>query len=356
MTLTERLPVDLQVALVIAAAVVVLAIPASGVVPQFYVGLLISVMILALFATSFNLLYGYTGLLTFGHAAYFGVAGYTLALAIHGQLGLPEVFQSFFPALVLAVVVAGVFAAAFGYLCVQRGEIYFAMLTLAFNMMLYEVIFTWDDFTGGSDGVTLLIPPIHLGGFELNLLNTGAFYYLTFAFLVVSYLLLWRIVNSPYGELLIAIRENPERAEMVGVNVTRYQLSAFVIAGLFAGLAGSLFAVRTFIVTPDMLHWSMSSEPVLMTLLGGPGAFLGPTIGAFLFVMLEQFLSTITQFWQFGLGVILVPLVLFAPGGVVSLLRDDEGDLRSGVDVRAYLTGLIGSGVEGETAERDRHE
>jgi branched-chain amino acid transport system permease protein len=150
----------------------------------------------------------------------------------------------------------------------------------------------------------------------------------------------------------MAIRENPERAELIGIHVTRYQLSSFVIAGMFAGFAGALFAVRNFIVTPDMLHWSTSAEPVLMTLLGGPGAFLGPTLGAFLFVALEQVLSRITDYWQFGLGVILVPIVLFAPGGVMSLLRE-QADISTSIDPRHYFGDTSGNQSSQEGNKND---
>jgi len=331
--------------------VFMLVLPFTGLLSEFYLGLVISAMVLALFALSFNLLFGYTGMLSFGHAAYFGTGAYTLALALDGQLGfLPSAFESFLPALVLAVVVAAVVALVLGYLCVQRGDIYFAILTLALSMMLYETIYTWNDFTGGSDGVTVLVEPIELPGVTLNLIDTATFYYLTLAILVVSMVLIWRLINSPYGELLLSIRENPERATMIGVPVKRYQLSAFVIAGTFAGLAGTLFAVRTFIVTPHTLHWSMSAEPVMMTLLGGPSAFVGPIIGAVMFVGLEQVLSNVTEYWQFGLGLLIVPIVLFFPDGLVGILRGDSGGI---VDVRDYLRGLVG---DDPTVEEDTHE
>lgn len=354
MSVADRLTASRELAAVTVVGVILLLLPLTGLVPQYYLGLTISAMVLALFAMSFNLLFGYTGLLSFGHAAYFGTGAYTLALILDGRIEfLPEALQSFVPAVLLAVLVAGVVAVVFGYLCVQRGDIYFAILTLAFSMMLYEVVFTWNDFTGGSDGITILVAPIELGGLTINLLDTVTFYYLTLALLVVSLALLWRLVNSPYGELLISIRENPERATMIGVPVKRYQLSSFTIAGLFAGLAGTLFAVRTFIVTPGNLHWSMSAEPVLMTLLGGPSAFFGPVVGALMFVGLEQALTNVTEHWQFGLGLILIPIVLFFPDGVMGLLRGDEGKLR-GIDPRSYVRRTVDS--DETTLEREHDD
>lgn len=362
MNVTDRVTGSRGVQATATIGLLVAILPLTGLVSEFYLGLLISAMVLALFATSFNLLFGYTGLLSFGHAAYFGAGAYTLALVLDGRVTfLPAMFESFVPAMILAVLAAGVLALVLGFFCVRRGEIYFAILTLAFSMMVYEVVFTWNDFTGGSDGVTVLPTPIELGPLTVNLQNTATFYYLTFVLLVGSLALMWRLVNSPYGELLIAIRENPERATMIGVPVERYQLSSFVIAGLFAGLAGTLFAVRTFIVTPDTLHWSMSAEPVLMTLLGGPSSFLGPVVGALLFVGLEQVLSNVTEHWQFGLGLLLIPIVLFFPDGITGLIRGDSRGLEK-LDLRSYLgdasagegTTTEGTTTEGTTIEEDR--
>lgn len=337
MSVTDRFTGSRAVLATAAIGFLVAILPLTGLVSEFYLGLLISAMVLALFATSFNLLFGYTGLLSFGHAAYFGAGAYTLALALDGRITfLPGMFESFVPAVILGVFVAGVLALVLGFFCVQRGDIYFAILTLAFSMMVYETMFAWNDFTGGSGGVTVLPTPIELGPLTMNLQTTVTFYYITFVLLVVSLAILWRLVNSPYGELLIAIRENPERATMIGIPVERYQLSSFVIAGLFAGLAGTLFAVRTFIVTPGTLHWTMSAEPVLMTLLGGPGSFLGPIVGALVFVGLEQVLSNVTEHWQFGLGLLLIPIVLFFPEGITGLIRGERGGLER-LDPRSYL-------------------
>lgn len=325
---SSRLKVVVSVALLVFGVLPLVAYDAVG---EYIFGLLITVMILTIFAMSFNLLFGYTGLLSFGHAAYFGVAAYVLGIFLSGNVeSIPDVFGSIIPAAVLAVLAAMVFATIFGILCVQRGEIYFAMLTLAFNMMLYQVAFQWDDLTGGANGITVSPPPLELAGVTVNFLDTVTFYYLTFSILIVTLAVLWRLVHSPYGALLIAIRENPERAEMIGVPVKRYQLSSFIVAGTFAGIAGVLFSIRNFIVTPNTLHWSMSAEAVLITLLGGPSSFFGPAIGAFVFVFLEEALTSVTEHWQIGLGLILIPIVLFVPGGLVGLVTGDaRGQLRS---------------------------
>lgn len=320
----SKLRVLIAFAVLILGVLPLVAMKALG---EYTIGLLITVMILTLFATSFNLLFGYTGLLSFGHAAYLGISAYVLGILLSGRFDLlPEVLTTIVPAAILAVFAAGIAAVIFGVLCVQRGEIYFAMLTLAFNMMLYQAAFKWDNITGGANGITVSPPPLEVAGFTVNFLDTVTFYYLTFGILLIALAVLWRIVNSPYGALLIAIRENPERAEMIGVPVKRYQLSSFTLSGIFAGVAGVLFSIRNFIVTPDTLHWSMSAEPVLITLLGGPSSFLGPAIGAFMFVFLEEWLTNITEFWQIGLGLILIPIVLFVPGGLVGLVTGEAGD------------------------------
>jgi branched-chain amino acid transport system permease protein len=208
------------------------------------------------------------------------------------------------------------------------------MLTLALSMMVFQVANQWTEVSGGEDGVIVSLPPIEVAGITINILDVVTKYYLTLGLLVISMFIIWRVVHSPYGALLIAIRENPQRAKLIGVPVNRYQLSSFIIAGVFSGVAGVLFAVHNFLVTPGLLHWSTSAEPILMTLLGGPSSFFGPLLGAFLFIFLEQALTTITDFWQIGLGLILIPIVLFVPGGVASLLNSARERARSALEDR----------------------
>lgn len=304
-----------------------------GLLGHFHINLLITVMILGLFGLSFNLLFGYTGLLSFGQAAYFGIAAYTFAITSAGRTEMiPEL--PLVLAAIVAVLTATVLAAAFGVICVQRGEIYFAMLTLALSMMVYQAANQWNNITGGEEGLIVNAPPLEFGGLTLNLLDVGVRYYLTLILLLASMVVLWRVIHSPYGALLITIRENPQRAELIGIPVKRYQFSSFVIAGCFAGIAGVLYSLHNFVVSTGILHWSTSAEPILMTLMGGPSSFFGPLIGAFLFIFLEEVLTTVTEYWQFGLGLILIPLVLFVPGGVASLLEDFKTESQSILDRR----------------------
>lgn len=296
----------------------------TGSLQDYQIGIIISALYFALFAMSFNLLFGYTGLLSFGHAAFFGGAGYLFTFVRRGNGILPESTQSLLPALLIALVGVTLLAFVIGALSVRLGGLFFAMLTLAFSMLIYQTIFQFNSITGGSDGLIVPLGSFDLGIFVLNLSNTQHFYYFTLILFLVPVIALWRIVNSPYGEMLKVIRENPERAEFIGLPVRRFQLSAFVVSGTFSGVAGILYAMRSVVISPGVLHWSMSAEPVLMTLLGGPGYFIGPIVGSIGFVVLEQWLSTFTNHWHIGLGLLLIPIVILLPGGIMSLIPSTE--------------------------------
>jgi branched-chain amino acid transport system permease protein len=286
----------------------------------YYTGILIDAMVLITFATGFNLLFGYTGLLSFGHAAFFGAGAYSVAI-LSQRLGF---VNSLVPAIVLAIVVTAVVAGVIGVLSVQRSDIYFAMLTLAFNMMLYQAAVQFSNISGGESGLLVEATTVNLGLVSFPTSNNTLYYYFTFAVMALSLAVIWRITRSPYGELLAAIRENPDRAQFIGVPVKRYQWSAFVTSGAIGGLAGAVSAPRQFVITPGIMHWSASADPVLMTILGGPMVFFGPAAGAILFVVLEQVLTNITEHWYLGLGAILVTIVLFLPQGLVGTLVESS--------------------------------
>ena len=294
---------------------------------DYLVGLLITILILALFGMSFNLLFGYTGILSFGHAAFYGTAAYLIALILKGQVDfLPTIFQeSFLLAFLLTIAVTTLLAAAIGAFCVQRGDIFFAMLTLAFSMMVYEAAFVWNDLTGGSDGTIMPGSEIDLGIVSFDILSVRPYYYFTLFVVSISILILWRIVNSPYGQILKALRENTERSEFVGIRVKRYQWTSFVLSGVFSAVAGALLSARIFVISPGVLHWSTSAQPILVTLIGGPNSFLGPVVGAFVFIGLEEVITQYTIYWQIGLGAILIPIVLFTQGGLVGIVTGGGG-------------------------------
>ena len=291
-------------------------VPAAG--SRYYTFLANDVVIWALFATSLNLLVGYAGLVSFGHAAYFGIGAYTTGLLMK-KLGMS--FLLAFPA---GGLVAGLFALVFGFFCVRLTKIYFAMLTLAFAQIVWAICFKWNEVTGGEQGMPEIPYPDFgwlerlasvapfLGGYR----TSEYFYFLTLLLVGVCFWLLRRIVGSPFGRILTTIRENPERAEFIGINVRRYELAAFVLAGAFAGLAGGLFGIFNRGVFPDFAYWTKSSEVLIMTLLGGMGAFFGPAVGALVLLWLNQQIVSYTQYWPLILGIILIALLFVFPGGL----------------------------------------
>jgi len=313
---TFRVPWVLLVFLVAAL------VPALG--SRFYTFLANDIVIWALFATSLNLLVGYTGLVSFGHAAYFGIGGYTTGIL------MKKVGVSFLLALPAGGLMAAAFAVVFGFFCVRLTRIYFAMLTLAFAQIVWAICFKWNEVTGGEQGmpeipypdfgwlerVTSVLP--FLGGYR----TSDHFYFLTLVLVGLCFWILQRIVGSPFGRMLTTIRENPERAEFIGVNVRRYELAAFVLAGTFAGLAGGLFGIFNRGVFPDFAYWTKSSEVLIMTLLGGMGTFFGPGVGAVVLILLNQQIVSYTEYWPLILGTILVVLLFAFPGGIAGTAQD----------------------------------
>ncbi len=301
--------------------VVAFFVPAAG--SRFYTFLANDVVIWALFATSLNLLVGYTGLVSFGHAAYFGIGAYTTGLL------MKKAGVSFLLALPAAGVAAALFAAVFGFFCVRLTRIYFAMLTLAFAQIVWAICFKWNEVTGGEQGM----PEIPYPGFDWveriaawlpfvgGYRTSEYFYFLTLILVAACLWALRRVAGSPFGRMLTTIRENPERAEFIGVNVRRYELAAFVIAGTFAGLAGGLFGIFNRGVFPDFAYWTKSSEVLIMTLLGGMGTFVGPSVGALVLIWLNQQIVSYTEYWPLILGSILVLLLFVFPGGIAGAVE-----------------------------------
>jgi branched-chain amino acid transport system permease protein len=320
---------DVSVRAIAIAVIVAFALVWPVATGDYWTNVGIQIIIIALFAMSFNLLFGYVGLLSFGHSAFYGAGAYAVAFSLRGVGFLPEA-GSFLPAFLIGIVGAIIAAAVIGALCVQRGGIYFALLTLAFSMMFYEIAFTWTEVTGGDNGLTIIPTQVDAVAFSFETINPVAYYYFAFVAFFVSVYIMWRVVNSPYGEMLKAIRENPERAEFSGIRVKLYQWSAFVLSGAFAGVAGSLATVQLFVVSPVELHWSTGSVPVLATLLGGPTSFFGPILGGVLFVGLETTLTQYIHHWEVAIGLILIPIVLFFPNGILGALSMESlGRLRS---------------------------
>jgi branched-chain amino acid transport system permease protein len=270
------------------------------------------VLTYGLFALGFNLLYGYTGLLSFGHAAYYGLGAYGTGLAL-AKLQVPSLWG----ALAIGVLAGAAGGAVAGFFCLRRRGIYFAMLTLAFAQLLYFVAFHLADVTGGDDGLRgIPLHPLGLLGTSVSLRSPFAFY--CFAFVIVSLAVaaLKRILDSPFGAVLQAIRENPERASACGYDVNRVKLVSFIFSAFFAGLAGALEALRLTVVPVEALYWSTSGQVVIMTLLGGAGTFFGPFVGAATFLVLEERLSRMIEWWPIVVGVVFMTFVLFLPKGI----------------------------------------
>ena len=277
-----------------------------------YQSLATQVLIFGLFALGFNLLYGYTGLLSFGHAAYYGLGAYGSGIAL-AKLKVTSLWL----ALGIGLAAAVVGGALVGFFCLRRRGIYFAMLTLAFAQMLYFIAFHAADLTGGDDGLRgIPLLPLGLFGASVSLRTPLAFYFFAYAFVVLAVAALRRILDSPFGAVLQAIRENSDRAVACGYDINRIKLLSFVFSALFTGLAGALDALRLTVVPVDSLYWTTSGQVVIMTLLGGAGTFFGPFVGAATFLILADRLSLFIEAWPLVIGVIFMAFVLFLPRGI----------------------------------------
>jgi branched-chain amino acid transport system permease protein len=269
----------------------------------------------ALFAVSLNLLLGTTGLVSFGHVAYFGVGAYVCGILMK-TYDLPFIIA--FPAAGLG---AGLFALVSGFFCVRLIKLYFAMLTLAFSQIIWAIAYKWNDVTGGDQG----LPDVPFPNLDWmssipglgSLKTSDQFYILSVLLIAISLAVLHRVVRSPFGRVLTTIRDNPERAAFIGVNVRAYQLAAFVVAGTFAGFAGALYGIFSRGVFADYVFWSKSAEVMIMTILGGMDYFWGPPVGALAIVWLNQEVTDYTEYWPFVLGTILLVLLFVFPGGIV---------------------------------------
>jgi len=270
------------------------------------------VMILAIFALGYNLLLGRTGLLSFGHAAFYAAGGYGLALSMihiypHPLLGI-----------FVGIAAATVLALFIGFFSVRHTEIYFAMLTLAFGMMVFSLMWNWRSVTGGDDGLYgITRSSISLGLFSFSIKTQFQYYFVVLFFFLLSVFLIYRIYRSPFGLVLAGIRENHIRTEFAGLAVKAYRLGAFVVSGAFAGLAGALAVLLESNITPFAAHWGRSAEPVLVSLIGGLQTFSGPLVGSIVFVVLREVVERFTHNWMFWFGIILLAIIMGFRGGIV---------------------------------------
>jgi branched-chain amino acid transport system permease protein len=280
----------------------------------FYISLMIPFFAYAIALLGFNLLFGYGGLLSFGHAMFLGVGAYGTAV-VSGTLGI----KSFEVALLVVVLAAIVVAVPVGALCVRYTGIFFGMLTLAFGMLFHSFLFKFYYLTGGDSGMR--VPRMNILGLEFAQYNkigflSGPFYYYCLALLVIAGLIMWRIVHSPFGLHLKALRDNPRKAEYLGVRVWHFRLAAFVISAIFGAIGGAVLGFRVGLADPELVYWTHSGQLVFMTVLGGFSNFFGPIVGALAYTLLQDQLQSLTQYWRFVLGAVLAIIVIGFPGGI----------------------------------------
>jgi branched-chain amino acid transport system permease protein len=302
-------------ALLVLLFAVVVALP--WVAPTYHVLLMLPFMAYAVVLLGLNLLFGYTGLVSFGHALFIGIGAYTGAfLTTHTSVRSLEVI------LAVAAVGGAVIAALVGALCVRYVKIYFGMLTLAFGMVFYTFLLKFYRLTGGDEGMRVLRPSLlgqALDAMPKTDYLVGPYYYYSLAVLVVAALVMWRIVHSPFGLVLRTVRDNPVKAESLGLGVARYRWYAFVISGVYAAVGGALLGPPTGNVDPTLAYWTQSGNIVFMTLLGGFASFFGPLLGAFVFIYLQDTVMSVVPYWRLIFGAILAFIVIFAPGGLMGL-------------------------------------
>jgi branched-chain amino acid transport system permease protein len=306
----------------VAAAVPVLLV--LLLVPRFVetyqLQLLIYGLIAAIAALGFNLLLGYTGLLSFGHSAYFGVGAYSVAFVVE-HLG-PHSMEFY---LLVGIPIVAITSALFGYICVRHTRIFFGILTLAISQVIYSLALKLYWVTGGSDGLRVPRPALLLGLFSFSgpqgfQLFVKSYYYYVLGIFVICVILMWVIVHSPFGKALQGIRDNEVRARFLGLRIRRFRWISFLVSGTFTGVAGILWVPLNGLTTPDVLYWTFSGEIVFTALLGGFRNFTGPIVGGIVFTYLKTYAVASTEYWQLLLGVVLVTLVLVLPTGIVGAI------------------------------------
>jgi branched-chain amino acid transport system permease protein len=296
----------------IGGTVILAALPL--VLPPYYVGLMIPFYGYAIALLGFNLLFGYTGLLSFGHAMFLGVGAYGAAV-MTGVLG----FKSFELTLLAAVAASALIALPVGFLCVRYTGIFFGMLTLAFGMLFHSFLFKFYSVTGGDSGMRVArMNILGLGFDKYNKIEflAGPFYYYCLALLLIAGLIMWRLVHSPFGLHLRALRDNARKAEYLGVHVHRCRLAAFVVSAMFGAVGGVILGFRVGLADPELVYWTQSGQLVFMAVLGGFTNIFGPVIGALSYILLQDQLQSLTEYWRFVLGAVLALIVIVFPEGI----------------------------------------
>jgi branched-chain amino acid transport system permease protein len=298
------------------AIVVGLLIAAPVVLPPFWRRFVTEILIWGLLAMSSDILIGYTGLVSFGHSAFFGLGMYGAAAAL-----LTVNPPSLWLALLYGLVGAGLVAVFVAYFATRLREIYFGITTLVFSQIFYVIIFTWTDVTGGENGLNFRQPGLGLLGLGETPFTPAVLHWFVLAVVTLSYLLLRRITRSPFGMVLQSIRENEPRTRAIGYAVERYKIVAVMLSGLFAGLAGVLYAIQNKFAAPDFVFFLISGEVVIFNVMGGVGTLVGPIAGAAFFLLLREGLSRYFEYYLIPVGIIFTLMVIFLPQGFLGFLR-----------------------------------
>jgi branched-chain amino acid transport system permease protein len=297
--------------------ILVLLIAAPLVLPEFWRRFLTEILIWGLLAMSSDLLIGYTGLVSFGHSAFFGLGMYGAAAALL-TLKPPNLWLAIVYGLVAAALVAGFVA----YFSTRLRDIYFAITTLIFSQIFYVVIFTWTEVTGGENGLTFSRPALAIPGLFSVPFTTETLHWFVLAVVTLSYLALRRITRSPFGMVLQSIRENEARTRAIGYPIERYKMVAVMLSGLFAGLAGVLYAVQNRFAAPDFVFFLVSGEVVIFNVIGGIGTLVGPIVGAAFYLLLREGLSRfLTEYYLIPVGLMFIAMVIFLPQGLLGFAR-----------------------------------
>ena len=296
---------------------------ATAIDEPFYVSLFTRMLVLAIAASSLNLVLGYGGMVSFGHAAYLGLGSYVVGIGFyHASNDGMEWALNGWMHLALAIIIPGLAALLIGAISLRTRGVYFIMITLAFSQMLYYFFIGLERY-GGDDGLSLWF--LSDFGSVIDLNDDTQLYYLAYGLLLVVLFILYRLVNSRFGMVVRGAKSNERRMRAIGFPTYRYRLTAFAISGMICGLSGFLTASLTEFVSPDMMHWTRSGDLIIMVVLGGMGTLFGPVYGALAFLLIEELLSAFFQLWRLWFGPLLILVVLFARGGIDGLIRGRIG-------------------------------
>ncbi len=292
---------------------ILLSLPLWG--SSFYMFLVTEIIALSLFAMSFDLIYGFTGMLSLGHATFFGTGSYIFTLSIlHWQSNL-------WVSILLAIIGSAIIAWVIGFFAVRARGTNFIVITIIFSLVIFYLSFYYKSITGGDDGLPLKVPDLVLGFLSISIHdNPMANYYLVLAVVSLCYLFYWRLIASPMGRLFVAIKSNEERTQYIGFNTLKYRLISFVISGAFSGLSGALYSMTTHYTNNKLLHWTTSVDVVVWTIVGGAGTLIGPVMGACIFTFFREFISFHFKQYPIVIGMVLIFFITFIPQGILGYL------------------------------------